>query len=118
MGVGLVIPPPTVDEALAAYATAVADVIHTRRNAEITAKAFQEARRIDDIADKKHQEALSRLASAAQEVDKAQQRAIDGEGQPIGTENAAAEEAPKPEPELDEDDVIAYEYAWMNGAMP
>lgn len=103
-------PPLTVDEALAAYAVVVADVIHLRRAAEQTARVVQDARRADDLADKAHQDALKRLSAAADAVDRAQQQAIDG---------TTAEPEPVPVAAyIDEDDVHAYEYAWMNGAIP
>jgi hypothetical protein len=103
-------PPLSLDEALAAYATAVADLIHASREAEKTAAAVREARKIDDVADKAREAACQRLSTAAEAVRRAQERALDSH-QPDPPHVA-------PVAEIDEEDVHAYEYAWLNGAIP
>lgn len=100
--------PLTLDEALAAYATAVADLIHASREAEKTAAVVREARLVDDRADKAREVACQRLSAAAEAVRRAQERALD----------VAPAAEPEPVAEDDEDDIHAYEYAWLNGAIP
>jgi nucleotide-binding universal stress UspA family protein len=69
-------PPLTLDEALAAYAAAMAEVVAAARAAAITKKAWDEARVADDAADRECQAARRRLTDAALVVERVQERAL------------------------------------------